>query len=65
MARDVLSVKTQFFGLTCEARVGLVAILLEHPIVIWQLGEEVLGEKLNKGNQNLLKNLETLNSLSS
>jgi hypothetical protein len=48
--RSVLSIKTQSFGLTCEARVGLVAILLEHPGVIWQPGEEVFGETLNKGN---------------
>jgi hypothetical protein len=34
--------RTQSFGLTCEARVGFVAILLEHPAVIWQLGEEAL-----------------------
>jgi hypothetical protein len=33
-ARDVISVKTQFLGLTCEARVGLVASLLEHPTTI-------------------------------
>jgi hypothetical protein len=42
MARSVLSVRTQSFELTCEARVGLVAILLEHPRVIWQYEEEDL-----------------------
>jgi hypothetical protein len=50
VARSVFSVKTQSFGLTCEARVGLVASLLEHPATIWQPGEEVFGETLNKGN---------------
>jgi hypothetical protein len=50
MARNVLFIKTQFLGLTCEARVGLVASLLEHPTVIWQSGEEVFGETSNKGN---------------
>jgi hypothetical protein len=50
MARSVFSVKTQSFELTCEARVGLVAILLEHPAVIWQPGEEIFGETLDKGN---------------
>jgi hypothetical protein len=32
-------------GLTCEARVGLVASLLEHPAAIWQSGEEDFGLK--------------------
>jgi hypothetical protein len=50
VARSVLSVKTQFFGLTCEVTVGLVASLLEHPTVIGQPGEEVFGEIPNKGN---------------
>jgi hypothetical protein len=50
VARSVLSVKPQSFGLTYEARVGLLAILLEHPTVIWQPREEVFGETLNKGN---------------
>ena len=49
--RSVLSVKTQFFGLTVTARVGLIALLLEHPTIIWQPGEEVFGETLNKGNK--------------
>jgi hypothetical protein len=44
--RTVISVKTQSFGLTCEARVGLVVSLLEHPTTIWQSGEEFLGEHL-------------------
>jgi hypothetical protein len=42
VALSVLSVRTQSFGMTCEARVGLVGILLEHPTVIWQLEEEAL-----------------------
>jgi hypothetical protein len=49
--RSVLSVKTQFFGLTVTARVGLVASLLEHPAASWQPREEVFGETLNKGNK--------------
>jgi hypothetical protein len=48
VAQSVLSVRTQSFGLTCEARVGLVAILLEHPTIIWQPGEEVFGEHLRR-----------------
>ena len=58
MVLSVLSVKTQSFGLTVTARVGLVASLLEHPAAIWQSGEEVFGEKLNKGNKTIfnLKN---------
>jgi hypothetical protein len=43
---SVISIKTQFFGLTCEARVGLVASLLEHPTSIWQSGEEFFSEHL-------------------
>jgi hypothetical protein len=50
VARSVLSVKTQSFELTCEARVGLIASLLEHIEAIWQPGEEVFGETLNKSN---------------
>jgi hypothetical protein len=61
--RSVLSVKTQSFGLTCEAMVGLVASLLEHPTTIWQLGEEVFGETSNKGNK-IFSISRTLNSLS-
>jgi hypothetical protein len=44
--RSVLFIKIQFFGLTCEGRVGLVVSLLEHPTTIWQSGEEVFGEYL-------------------
>ena len=57
--RSIISVKTQFFGLTMTARVSLVASLLEHPTVIWQPGEEVFGETLNKGNKTfaILRNL--------
>jgi hypothetical protein len=47
MACDILSVKTQFLGLTCEAREGLVASLLEHPTTIWKSREEVFGKTLS------------------
>jgi hypothetical protein len=63
MAHDVLSVKTQFLGLTCEARVGLVALLLEHPAAIWQSREEVFAKHLARETK-IFQIFKTFNSLS-
>ena len=48
--RSVLSVKTQFFGLTVTARVGLIAILYLASNNYLEIEGGGFGETLNKGN---------------
>jgi hypothetical protein len=43
VARGVLFGSTLILGLIGGGRVGLVALLLEHPSVTWLLGEESIG----------------------